>query len=207
MTGTATPARAVHDPVMGAINGRRSIRAYAGDPLTEHEVRALLHAAVMAPTAMHEEPWGFAVVQDRAWLRVCSDRAKSLMLGQMAHEGAATPGAALEMRRMLEQPSFNIFYDAGTLIVVCRRFGGPFADADCWLAAENLMLEAHSKGFGTCCIGFAVSVLNQPDVKAELAIPKDGAAVAPIIVGRPREEPARTHRKPPEILRWLSPPD
>jgi nitroreductase len=111
------------------------------------------------------------------------------------------------MRKMLEDPSFNIFYDAGTLIVVCRRFGGPFTDADCWLAAENLMLEAHARGFGTCCIGFAVGVLNQPDVKAELAIPKEGAAVAPIIVGWPRGAAARGQRKPPEILRWLSPPD
>ena len=52
-------------------------------------------------------------------------------------------------------------------------------EADCWLAAENLMLAATAKGLGTCCIGFAVGILNTEEVKRELGIPEDGAAVAP----------------------------
>lgn len=38
---------------------RRSVRAYAPQPVDEATIRALLDAAVQAPTAMHEEPWGF----------------------------------------------------------------------------------------------------------------------------------------------------
>jgi nitroreductase len=104
---------------------------------------------------------------------------------------------------MLKDPAFNIFYDAGTLIVVCRRSGGPFADADCWLAAENLMLAADAKRLASCPIGFAVKVLNEPDVRRELGIPTEGAAVAPIIVGSARAHPAGVSRKPPEVLGWL----
>lgn len=51
-----------------AIYGRRSVRAYRADPVEATEVRALLHAAVQAPTAMHAEPWLFVVIQDRAEL-------------------------------------------------------------------------------------------------------------------------------------------
>ena len=41
-------------------------------------IRTLLDAAVWAPTAVHEEPWAFVVVQDIAVLKSLSDRAKTI---------------------------------------------------------------------------------------------------------------------------------
>ena len=79
---------------------------------------------------------------------------------------------------------------------------GPFVAADCWLAAENLMLAACALGLGTCCIGSAIPTLNSPDVKAELGIPSDVEAVAPIIVGVPSGAATAVSRKDPEILYW-----
>ena len=79
---------------------------------------------------------------------------------------------------------------------------GPFVAADCWLAAENLMLAAGALGLGTCCIGSAIPVLNSPDIKSELGIPADVEAVAPIIVGVPSGPTRETPRKDPEILFW-----
>jgi nitroreductase len=187
--------------VLDAIRKRRAIRHYAPEALSEECIRALLQAAVRAPTAMHLEPWGFVVIQDAALLRRYSDRSKSMMLESRAFEGA--PGSS--HLDMLRDPAYNIFYDAGTLVVVCRRIDAPFADADCWLAAQNLMLAAVAHGLGTCCIGFAVAVLNAPDVKRELGIPEQGAAVAPIIVGRPLGRTPAVPRKAPEILRWVKP--
>ena len=68
--------------------------------------------------------------------------------------------------------------DAGTLVVICRKPDGRYAEADCWLAAENFMLAACAKQLGTCCIGFAVPVLNVPDIKREVGIPQDAPAAA-----------------------------
>ncbi|HWI14049.1 MAG TPA: nitroreductase family protein, partial [Burkholderiales bacterium] len=99
--------------------------------------------------------------------------------------------------------AFNIFYDAGTLIVICRRPAGPYAEADCWLAAENLMLAACAKRLGTCCIGFALPALNAPEMKRELGIPENVAAVVPIIIGYPRGKIDPVPRKPAQILRWV----
>lgn len=45
--------------------------------------------------------------------------------------------------------------------------------ADCWLAAENLMLSACALGLGTCCIGSAIPALNSPEAKSELGISAD----------------------------------
>lgn len=191
---------------MDVIHQRRSVRAYAEKQPGESLLRELLGAAVHAPTAMHLEPWAFAVIQDKAVLKRYSERAKSILRAPGGAVGWGSAGrASHDHPAMLDDPAFNIFYDAGTLIVICRRQGGPFADADCWLAAENLMLAAAAKGLGSCCIGFAVSVLNTAEVKRELHIPAEGAAVAPIILGYARGSVPEVPRKAPEILAWVKP--
>ena len=190
--------------VLHAIHHRRAVRAYQPEQPSEALIRELLAAAVQAPTAMHLEPWGFVVVQDRALLKQYSDRAKALLLESSFAVGwGSDASGSHDHPAMLSDPGFNIFYDAGTLIVICRRNAGAFAEADCWLAAENLMLAATAKGLATCPIGFAVKVLNERDVRRELGIPAEGAAVAPIIVGTAQGQPAAVPRKPPQILAWL----
>jgi nitroreductase len=190
--------------VLNAIYHRRAVRAYQPQQPGDEIIRELLAAAVQAPTAMHLEPWGFVIIQDKAALKRYSDRAKSLLLDSSFAVGWGSEASGRhDHPAMLKDPSFNIFYDAGTLIVICCRKAGPFAEADCWLAAENLMLAATAKGLATCPIGFAVKLLNEPDVKRELGIPEGGAAVAPVILGFARVPPEPAPRKPPEVLRWL----
>ena len=94
------------------------------------------------------------------------------MLGAMSGEPKAAAYAD-----MLRSKSFNIFYDAGTLVVIGVRERTAFSEADGWLAAQNLMLKACELGLGSCCIGFAVSVLNLPDEKQALGIPAEGAVI------------------------------
>jgi nitroreductase len=185
--------------IMEAINGRRSVRSYASQSLDATTVRALLAAAVQAPTAVHEEPWRFVVIQDRSALRRLSDRAKPLFLEEVQRAHLDRGGHTLDI---FASPGFDIFYDAGTLVVIGAQAGGPFAAADCWLAAENLMLAAYSMGLGTCVIGSALAALNLVDTKAELGIPPEFSAIAPIIVGVPRGETPLTSRKEPRILVW-----
>ena len=191
--------------VLRAIYARRAVRAYETVQPDEAVVGELLDAAVQAPTARHLEPWGFVVVQDKALLKRYSDRAKAMLLDPSLAVGWGSAPARPGHPALLADPAFNIFYDAGTLIVVCRTTGGTFADADCWLAAENLMLAATGKGLGSCCIGLAVPVLNTGEAKRELGIPDEGAAVAPIIVGIPKGTLARVPRRAPQVLRWIRP--
>ncbi|HUK32333.1 MAG TPA: nitroreductase family protein, partial [Vicinamibacterales bacterium] len=99
-------------------------------------------------------------------------------------------------------PAFSLFYDAGTLIVICAKPLGPFVDADCWLAAENLMLAACALGLGTCCIGSVVPVLRTPEMKTALSIPTEIMPVAPVIVGVPAGAATEVPRKEPHILSW-----
>jgi len=184
---------------MDAIHGRRSVRAYTPQRLDQATIHTLLAAAVRAPTAIHEEPWAFVILQDADMLKRVSDHAKGFFVEEMHRAHLDRGGHTLAK---FEQPDFNIFYDAGTLIVICGKSTGPFIVADCWLAAENLMLAAFSLGLGTCVIGSAVSGLNTPAIKDALKIPADMSAIAPIIVGVPSDESAVTSRKEPHVLSW-----
>ena len=195
--------------IADAIAARQSIRSYTPDLVTDASVRSLLQAAVQAPTAMHVEPWLFAIVQDRAALRRYSDIAKATLLKEAqsyrdAHDPSRTPknGGFL---KALASPDFNVFYNAGTLILICARLTNPFVTADCWLAAENLMLTASAMELGTCCIGSALPAINSPEIKGELGIPSDVTVVAAITVGVPADLPTPTPRKAPVILAWRRP--
>ncbi len=183
---------------LDVINTRCSVRRYTPAKLDRATVQALLDAAVRAPTAIHAEPWAFAVVRDMKLLRQISDVAKDIVV----KKGLQEPNDTSRLLEMVRQPEFNIFYDASSLIVICGNLASPFAVADCWLAAENLMLAACALGLGTCVIGFAVDALNTPELKTRLGIPAEMTAVAPIIVGVPADATAASPRKPAQVLAW-----
>jgi len=77
---------------------------------------------------------------------------------------------------------FNVFYNAGTLIIICAKPFGPLVDPDCWLAEENLLLAACATGLGSYMIGYAILALSAPEIKTEIGIPAEVTLVAPIIV-------------------------
>lgn len=84
------------------------------------------------------------MVQDRARLKRYSDKVKERLLTNFARE---QDHKARHYESMLRNESFNIFYDAGTLIAIGSARRSPYAQGDCWLAAQNLMLAAHAAGF------------------------------------------------------------
>jgi len=189
---------------MDAIHQRRAVRDYSPRIIDSAVIRTLLDAAVHAPTAEHEEPWAFAIIQDKNTLKRLSNHVTELLAGGADPLHHSLGGHWSER---FKSPEFNAFYNAGTLIVIYgKQVGGEplgaFVVADCWLAAENLMLAACAIGLGTCPIGLAVAALNTPQWKGELGVPAEMIAFAPIIVGVPAGEAPPVPRKPPEILYW-----
>lgn len=186
--------------VIAAIYERRSVRSYLPRKLEWAAVYPLLTAAVQAPTAMHQEPWEFVVVQDAARLKRVSDRARLLFADEPHPELLDRGGHALDI---FTSPDFDIFYGAGTLIIIGTRSKAPLASADCWLAAQNLMLAACASGLATCVIGSALAALNHPETKVELDIPAEFTAVAPITLGVSAGETSRKSRRDPVLLSWI----
>ena len=191
------PLPKVEMTIFETILARRSVRSYKARKVDRTAISILLEAAVRAPTSIHQEPWAFVIIQDKDLLRSISDQAKPLFMAEAIEIGLEHAGHSFDI---FKYPDFNIFYDANTLILICGKTSSPSFEADCWLAAENLMLAACAMGLGTCVIGSALAALNTPKVKLKLNIPENFIAVAPIVLGYPDDEIAPVMRKNPLIL-------
>jgi nitroreductase len=185
--------------VFEAILARRSVRIYTEEIPDSTVVNTLLEAAVRAPTAAHEEPWAFVVIQQRPLLQ----RLSGLVGTHAADTRLHHPFRGIQLADAAQDDAeTDIFHGANTLIVICARNDMPFASADCWLATENLMLAACDLGFGSCVIGSSIPVLNATQVKRELGIPLEYSVIAPVVIGVPAEETSATSRDAPLILTW-----
>ena len=180
-----------------AIFHRRAVRAYSDRPVSEEKVNKLLAAAVQAPSAMNQQPWGFAVFRGYCRLREYSNRAKAHLV--------ATYPTSFELHPRSElyaNPGYDLFHGANTLIVIYAMSGRLHPNEDCCLAAENLMLAAYGCGLGTCPIGYARPWFDLLETKREFEIPEHYTAVFPVVVGYPAGVTPATGRDEPNVLCW-----
>lgn len=153
--------------MINAIYDRRSIRKYTTDPVSDEQIRALLEAAVMAPTAANRQPWHFVVITDRS------------MIDQIR---ATHPYAA-----MLAQ--------APVCICVCAEADpAGYYQQDCGAATENLLLVAKDMGLGTCWLGVAPQTERMDPIASLLGLPQGIVPFNLIAVGWPDEERPRPER-------------
>ena len=71
------------------------------------------------------------------------------------------------------------------------------------MAAQTMMLAAHSKGIGSCWIGGVQPTLIDEDLLRELGAPEGFKVVAPLIFGHPKGETPMPEKNKPEVI-WLT---
>jgi nitroreductase len=179
------------------IYNRRSVRDYAPQPVDESTLKALIDAAIQAPSAINEQPWSFCIIRDQGLLDRISQKARVHMMQE-----ASSGKVPTRLREHLADPNFHIFYHAPALILISAIEAGIWAVEDCTLAAQNLMLAAYAAGLGTCWIGFAQHWLQTDEGKAVLRLPNHYLPIAPIIIGHPRSQAPAVERRPAQI-RWV----
>jgi nitroreductase len=178
-----------------AIRNRRAVRDYTGEPVNEAALQQLIEAAILAPSAMNEQPWLFAVVRDKALLARISQESKA---GILASAGSA-PNPRLER---FKDPAFDILHHAPVLIVIAAASKNRWAAENCALAAENLMLAARDAGLGSCWIGLAQNWIETDAGKAALKLPPQSAPIAAIVVGHTASFPPPVPRQPARVT-WI----
>ena len=183
--------------LMEVIRNRRAVRDFSNQPVSQSKVEDLIHAAVLAPSAMNRQPWAFAVSTDRAFIESMAAQARDFLL---KHFPASGP--EVELRSMIENPDFVLFYHAPALILIFATSDSSQDAEDCCLAAQNLLLAARDKGIGSCWIGLARPWLSQPETVEKLDLPRNYRIVAPIVLGYPKEWPESHGRNEPEI-HWI----
>jgi nitroreductase len=179
---------------------RRSIRKYLDKPVELNLLEDIIHESTFAPSAGNEQPWKFIVVQDPQVLQKISKACKEALLTRIA----ANPNDyAKKYERMLQNETFNIFYNAPCLVLILGESQVKNLLFDCTLAASYFMMSAAAKGLGTCWINFARELIN-PALLDQIGVPEDHTIVAPIIVGYPAISPSPPKRKPATILKITS---
>jgi nitroreductase len=160
-----------------AILTRRSVRRFTAKPLRRDILEKILKAAIWAPTGSNAQPWIFICV---------------------------TQPAAVHRIRVV---SPGIFWDPAAIVCVCSdqqkagrfRAGPDLARLDCAMAAQNMMLLAHSIGVGSCVIRST----NLDAVRLILKAPETVQPELLVILGYPEGETAAPSRDP-RVIRWES---
>ena len=116
--------------MVSAIKARRSIRKYKPDkPVTKEQLKQLLTAAMLAPSARNSRPWEFISVTQRELLD--------------------------EIARVFPNAGMCKTATAAIVVIAAPQPGMPegYFSQDCSAATQNILLEAADMGLGTCWCG------------------------------------------------------
>jgi nitroreductase len=196
--------------LLDAITARKSIRAFRPDPVPQSVLRALLEAAIRAPSSMNTQPWEFFVVGGEPLARIKSENLARLAAGEAPRPEHAVTGwpresVFRERQVALARQIFDLmeirrgdsekrsqwlargfrFFDAPTAIIVCTDGqltpDGPLIDIGA--VVQTLCLAALAFELGTCIEDQGIAY---PEiVRAAAGIPTHKRIVTSVAVGYP----------------------
>ena len=169
-----------------AILTRRSVRKYKPDPIPEKELREILAAGAVAPSAVNLQPWYFVAVRSpealaeiRAIMGGVADKMKPLLDERFARHPeqaditnrflATLGGAPVCLLAFFYKPDY-------------RDREGAMQSVSA--AIENVLLAAWEKGIGSCWMTAPKNMGYGPALQARFA-PGKGEFVAMVTLGYP----------------------
>jgi nitroreductase len=189
------------NPVIEAIKSRRAIRSFEDKSVPDSAIQTMLEAATFAPSAINVQPWKFTLITKKEFMKQMSDSAKPALIRMLPDVGDE---GLMGLKKRLSNPQYNIFYNAPLLIFI-SGIKSPYTVYDCPMAAQNMMLAAYTLGIGSCWIGTAVALANDPKVKNELGVPDDHDVHAAIIFGYPKGGfPKAPEKRPAQVLKRIN---
>jgi nitroreductase len=161
------------DDRLQIIFGRRSIRKYTDQPISEADLSSLLEAGMAAPSASNRKPWHLVTVTDRDKLKAL---AEAHPYGKMlAHAAAAIA--------VCGDPSISDWWVQ-----------------DCAAATENILVAASGLNLGAVWLGCHSRPEREQAVRDVLGIPADIGVLSLLSIGHPDEtKEARTQYDPARV--------
>jgi Nitroreductase len=136
--------------VMDAIKGRRSVRKYKQQQISDGELSQIVAAGQLAPSGHNRQTTHFVVVQQAAVLeelrRVVREAFAEMEQPADPHDMKSTA------IRLSKKGKYNFMYNPPTFIIAANKRGYGNAMADTALALGNMMLLAQEIGIGSCWI-------------------------------------------------------
>lgn len=175
------------DEVHEIFRRQRAVRSWSERPVDDEHLRAVLQAAIHAPSGSNTQPWRFIVVRDaerKTSIREIYDRARA----DIAAAGPPQPDAD---RMPIDR--------APVLIVACVSTpssgrAGFQTGASIYPACQNLMLAARALGLGTVLT--TVHRRRKAELHELLGIPDGIESAAIIPLGWPNRDYGRNRRAP-----------
>ena len=146
--------------MLDLIKKRRSVRRYTAEPVSDADVKAMLEAAMAAPSANNVQPWEFVVVRDRA----------------------------LRQKLAGTHPWAAMCAQSPVVFVMCghERQSSHWVE-DVSAATENLLLAATGLDLGAVWVGVYPNQQPEEHVRRALSIPRDVRVLCLVPVGHPAE--------------------
>lgn len=150
-----------------AIRKRRSIRKYqSGETISDAEIKTILEAAMMAPSARNTRPWEFIVLKSKEARQKASE-----VHPYAKHLSEASLGIIVCARPELQED-------------VCP---GYFPE-DCGAAVQNILLQSTELGYGSCWCGIYPREERIKEISEAFSI--ESIPFALIVIGKADEEPS-----------------
>lgn len=165
---------------------RKGTMSYTSQQINESDMQTIISSGIAGPSARNLQKRHFTVVQNKELLHQIDSGVRVLM------------GAPSE---------YNALYGAPTLIITSAPIeNAPFADHDCAVAVENMLLAATSLGLGSRYIVSPTRFIESEagiTLKQAIGIPEGYRSVACLIVGYDAD-PSRTPvSRNPDVVNYV----
>ena len=215
------------NPVIEAINNRRSVRLYEPTPIPKDIINTIIEAGNLAPSTGDEkvveeggkktkitnyQPWRFVVVEDPEFkqkLFLTIEPIRANFYESMKETMPEMYERGMKLMEVMDEPKDLVFYSAPVILYV---LGPAKNNIGCAMACENIMLAAVSLGLGSCYDGFGAMVTHNPEIVQALEL-KDGERIyGPILLGYPKLDPSESQvrtftelrqKKNDPIIKWV----
>ena len=165
---------------------RYSCRDFTDTPLTDAQIKAIVEAAIAAPSAMNRQPWHVIIITDKA------------LIDEMDAEGMYILSVAEDKsgyERIMSRGG-KVFYNAPCMFMAVIN-SSDYAVIDCGILSQNIAIAAHSLGLGNVICTMAripLSGSRGDEFKKRLKFPDNYEFGMAVLVGN-----AKTTNEPHEL--------
>lgn len=167
--------------VIKSIMSRTSVRSYTGQTIQKKDLETIVKAGMSAPTAVNKQPWAFVVIDNKE------------MMNKLAEQ--------LKNASMLKNAAAAIVV-CGDLSLALTGEGQEYWIQDCSAATENILLAAHSMGYGAVWCGIYPNKERMKVLHSELSLPENVIPLNIIPIGVPDKKNEPKDKWKPERLHW-----
>ena len=192
-----------HNETLSTIAKRHSIRMFSDAPVAEEQIKAILDAANLAPSAHNQQSWRFIILRGEK---------KKELANLISHHAVRFPKASavllrLAARSITSAPIVIAIANTGELIqhgaklfqldqALSNDFFRTMEIQSSSAAVQNLLLAATSLGLGTVWLG--IMYLIKDEILEFLNEPK-GEFMAIVPVGYPERSGQSPKKRPLDV--------